>query len=927
MKSGFPSLIQVEKSSAVFGVATSPYRNNHPKPSINTHSTTKREEFHPHQKGHMSILEGWMKMISKKDEDEYDTNKDEDEYDTKKYEDEKIDSDGHNEANQDNQCVNSKIKERRDTANSLPIYLLYTCQSLQSPVLVSLPHFCFFFPIYLIQFSLFSCSITLSSSSIEYIFLCSTRIRKARRATRFNKYESEIEYALFMHSNPQLCQQKFSANHHSQGSNDSCTADPQLTYTNHNCATNPSGPISPTNDHLYFLPSALRYLLLALPSLLILPIPKHPSQSILELLSLLHRPHPQGLYYNLQTLNLWKIKAMLPSIIVSSPLSTVHHHRQNYDIMDAPSIPAWFTSHKEFQIFHSPFLFSLNLITQRIPVSPHFFHEQALIPFLDAPPVLKFYLHCLSPWPLSSQTTSPNSYFPPLDLKLSNVPKVLLPSGFLPPSPTPYHLTVMSGILPLPTCPSSLWGVIFSVVMSYAIAANLNCCKYKLLGIPLILKNVCTCSNGTSSVAMNHRSVKTTDYPKHLEERNKTTKGLVAVCLNDEHLVKHMIGCVLHNDSQHGADWQTLQLSLSGFINWQHLGQGPLMLNKHVVHHDLVLCCPIFVIAGWVLGLWIMLVKRIGESRNPYSFTYITCFLHAFKMQYVGNLVNFFLYRRSCIGLNGHYRKILQHLSIMKSLATTSEPPSIFQSKSIRTPQEIIQNQHAQLILTTPITEQTKLLQIGKSEKKTLVCVSWWQVDLSNTHTQPHTLELGRPTKISSASQYSSLPPCKMSHSHHSPKPIFKSAKATVLIYCLCVSLNDREEAPLSVVADLKLSAQQSVHNHNMLYIIKLNSPLDYSSTHCDCIIAKGFFYLGGGYNRVLVEFPGISTELLPKLTIDQAKIVHTLQPTHNSYQLTSLVIIVCISPGPGYITTLKREAMCADCLSKPPSNMVYTHL
>ncbi|KNZ54673.1 hypothetical protein VP01_2887g2 [Puccinia sorghi] len=66
----------------------------------------------------------------------------------------------------------------------------------------------------------------------------------------------------------------------------------------------------------------------------------------------------------------------------------------------------------------------------------------------------------------------------------------------------------------------------------------------------------------------------------------------------------------------------------------------------------------------------------------------------------------------------------------------------------------------------------------------------------------------------------------------------------------------------------LNLVANQNVSdNQIMLYIIKINSSLGYSSRHFDFIIAKGFFYLGG------VELQRISTELRTKFTKNQAKI------------------------------------------------------
>ncbi|KNZ63956.1 hypothetical protein VP01_1080g10 [Puccinia sorghi] len=134
-----------------------------------------------------------------------------------------------------------------------------------------------------------------------------------------------------------------------------------------------------------------------------------------------------------------------------------------------------------------------------------------------------------------------------------------------------------------------------------------------------------------------------------------------------------------------------------------------------------------------------------------------------------------------------------------------------------------------------------------------------------------------------------------------SPKPVLKSSKATVLTICH----GDR--------AYLQPSAKRSVQNHNVLYIIKLISPLCYSSKHCDCIIAKVFFQLGGGYKRVVVELQGISTELMTKLTTNQAKIVHKLQPTHKMYQLT-LVLAISFILGEGFIGVVF-------CFWKIPSN------
>ncbi|KNZ45457.1 hypothetical protein VP01_808g1 [Puccinia sorghi] len=60
-----------------------------------------------------------------------------------------------------------------------------------------------------------------------------------------------------------------------------------------------------------------------------------------------------------------------------------------------------------------------------------------------------------------------------------------------------------------------------------------------------------------------------------------------------------------------------------------------------------------------------------------------------------------------------------------------------------------------------------------------------------------------------------------------SPKHVFKSAKATVLSFCLCVLLNYRDKTPLPKAGILLT---------------------DLSTMHFDCIIAKAFFNLGGGF-------------------------------------------------------------------------------
>ncbi|KNZ61951.1 hypothetical protein VP01_132g4 [Puccinia sorghi] len=151
----------------------------------------------------------------------------------------------------------------------------------------------------------------------------------------------------------------------------------------------------------------------------------------------------------------------------------------------------------------------------------------------------------------------------------------------------------------------------------------------------------------------------------------------------------------------------------------------------------------------------------------------------------------------------------------------------------------------------------------GKAEKnKAFDWLIWLWVDLSNTHPQTHTQTRAWKSKqISSESQASLSPPRKMSHSHcHSP-PILSSN----LPRLMSIRFGDK--------ADLQPSAQWSVHNHNILYIIKLISP-DYSSKNSK---------FQPSYKRVVVELNRISTELRTKFTTNQAKLVHHLQTTHNN--------------------------------------------
>ncbi|KNZ50194.1 putative signal peptide protein [Puccinia sorghi] len=102
-----------------------------------------------------------------------------------------------------------------------------------------------------------------------------------------------------------------------------------------------------------------------------------------------------------------------------------------------------------------------------------------------------------------------------------------------------------------------------------------------------------------------------------------------------------------------------------------------------------------------------------------------------------------------------------------------------------------------------------------------------------------------------------------------SPKPLFKSSKATAL-------------------------TQRSVRKQNMLKIIKLISSLGYSSKHClDMLSTQHQAKLKPIYKRFVVGLQRISTELRTKLTKNQAQLVHKLQPTHNKYQLKYLFSLV----------------------------------
>ncbi|KNZ60982.1 putative signal peptide protein [Puccinia sorghi] len=152
---------------------------------------------------------------------------------------------------------------------------------------------------------------------------------------------------------------------------------------------------------------------------------------------------------------------------------------------------------------------------------------------------------------------------------------------------------------------------------------------------------------------------------------------------------------------------------------------------------------------------------------------------------------------------------------------------------------------------------------------------------LEHAACQLHAILEGQPNILSFSSSDDEPLPLPLS-----PKPVFKSSKAIVLSFCLCVFLNDREETPLPAAEDLHPSVQFSVPNHNMLYIIKLISPLGYYSKHRNCIIAKGFIYLGGGF---IVDCGGNQLNLGPS----SPKIRLNLCTNYNQHTTVRIMLII----------------------------------
>ncbi|KNZ54698.1 hypothetical protein VP01_287g1 [Puccinia sorghi] len=164
--------------------------------------------------------------------------------------------------------------------------------------------------------------------------------------------------------------------------------------------------------------------------------------------------------------------------------------------------------------------------------------------------------------------------------------------------------------------------------------------------------------------------------------------------------------------------------------------------------------------------------------------------------------------------------------NVDKSLA--SEPPSISKYKSIRTKLNKTnttlpnnKNLICSLDLNQPDCEIHDITQlvVGGS--------------LKHPPTSANT-RAWKAKKISSASKSLIFPPWKMSRSQCHSSPTL-SSNLPRLLKPLCPQLSAFHH-----------NIQLYVMNHN---IIKLNSPLGYSSNHCDCIIEKGILYLGGGFD------------------------------------------------------------------------------
>jgi len=146
--------------------------------------------------------------------------------------------------------------------------------------------------------------------------------------------------------------------------------------------------------------------------------------------------------------------------------------------------------------------------------------------------------------------------------------------------------------------------------------------------------------------------------------------------------------------------------------------------------------------------------------------------------------------------------------------------------------------------------------------------VSQCPVGLSNTHPHPHTQKLGRPTKW----------PLWFNHLllllQRWPNPASNLPQACIQIFQVyCVEffpsfvLKRQSRSPSACSWHLvtimygctlwwhgRITALSNtgVTEPQHVYIINLIFPLGCSSKHCDCIMAKGFLYLGEGLDMIL---------------------------------------------------------------------------
>ncbi|KNZ60095.1 hypothetical protein VP01_160g3 [Puccinia sorghi] len=167
-------------------------------------------------------------------------------------------------------------------------------------------------------------------------------------------------------------------------------------------------------------------------------------------------------------------------------------------------------------------------------------------------------------------------------------------------------------------------------------------------------------------------------------------------------------------------------------------------------------------------------------------------------------------------------------------------------------PKETFQNQQVQLLLTQSrkLKKNNTTLQNNKPLVQLIILLQWessWKTKYSlqviffsfSSEDEPLSLQL-------------------------SPKPVFKSSKAAVLSFCLCVFSNDREETPLP--AAVSLSPQHTdVHYSDK---VKLNPSAQHQGLFLILVEALIFFQhdiklsCKKIYTRVVGELQRISTEL-----------------------------------------------------------------